>query len=621
MYKETKKQRFDKVSVARTQKIIDMIRLLGNCANKNNYSYDEKDAMMLFQQIENALDDARACFNFSKTKSSMDKYKELFETEYTWLKGFMRNVDRYGNKSAMFFPLENKQWTYSELNIDANKFANALIRIGIRKKDVIFCQMKNSPEFVFAYIASHKIGSVFAPINYRLAPAETAELIKKSKPEVIMIDKCLENDIKKAIEISGYSPKMIIICDSSSSVKSNEENTPQGFITYERFVSYSNEDNPELPYMLSMYDETVRLFTSGSTGKSKGVVITSINEVLSAHDVIMHLPLNCTDISLNVTPWYHRGGLQAGGITPTLYGGGSLVIMPHFDAKSCLKYIEKYKLTYVIGVPTIIEYLSKMQQREGYDISSLNGIIAMGSPLNRADCIRYQKILTPNIYNGYGTTETFWNTFLRPFDLPEKAGTSGISCVDDDVRVVKIYKDKKASPDDLVATDNTEMGEVIVKSPAKSAYEYSTDEEERRSRFYRGFLYTSDIATWDENHYITVQRRIDNMINSSGENINPEQVEKTICRMKDIKDCGVTSVPDKTRGEVVTAYIVKNSPNVDAKKIDKFCKESIYLANYKRPRYYRFVQEIPELSEKVKDRNILKQMAKEDMENGLLIRV
>lgn len=91
--------------------------------------------------------------------------------------------------------------------------------------------------------------------------------------------------------------------------------------------------------------------------------------------------------------------------------------------------------------------------------------------------------------------------------------------------------------------------------------------------------------------------------------------------MKDIKDCGVTSVPDKIRGEVVTAYIVKNSPNVDAKKIDRFCKESIYLANYKRPRYYRFVQEIPELSEKVKDRNILKQMAKEDMENGLLIRV
>ena len=200
MYKETKKQRFDKVSVARTQKIIDMIRLLGNCSNKNNYSYDEKDAMMLFQQIENALDDARACFNFSKTKSSMDKYKEIFETEYTWLKGFMRNVDRYGNKSAMFFPLENKQWTYSELNVDANKFANALIRNGIRKRDVIFCQMKNSPEFVFGYIASHKIGSVFAPINYRLAPAETAELIKKSKPEVIMIDKCLEEDIKKAME-------------------------------------------------------------------------------------------------------------------------------------------------------------------------------------------------------------------------------------------------------------------------------------------------------------------------------------------------------------------------------------------------------------------------------------
>lgn len=621
MSKETKKQRFDKVSSKRTEKIIDLIRLLGNCANKNNYVYDEQDALVLFQKIENALDEARACYNFPRMKTASDKYKEIFEVEYTWLKGFMRNVDRYGKKSAMLFPLKDQEWTYEELNTDANKFANALMRNGIRKRDLIMCQMKNSPEFVFGYIASHKIGAIFTPVNYRLAPAETADLIKRSRPSVIMIDKDNEKQLKLALIMSKYKPKIIIVSDSASSIKSTEENTSNGFMTYERFVNYSKEDNPELYYNLNMYDETVRMFTSGSAGKPKGVVITSINEVLSAHDVIMHLPLNCTDRSLNMTPWYHRGGLQAGGITPTLYAGGSLVIMPHFDAKNCLKYIEKYNLTYVIGVPTVIEYLAKVQEREGFDISSLNGIIAMGSPLNRADCMRYQKVLTPNIYNGYGTTETFWNTFLRPFDLPEKAGTSGISCVDDDVRVVKIYPDRKAEPDDLIETNGFEMGEVIVKSPAKSAYEYSGKNESKQSGFYKGYLYTSDIATWDENHYITVQRRMDNMINSSGENINPEQVEETILKIRDVRYCAVTSVPDKIRGEVVTAYVVRSSMSLDAKKIDAFCKESIHLANYKRPRYYRFVQEIPMYYDKSTDRTILKQMAKEDMENGLLIRV
>ena len=113
----------------------------------------------------------------------------------------------------------------------------------------------------------------------------------------------------------------------------------------------------------------------------------------------------------------------------------------------------------------------------------------MGSPLERSACIRYQKVLTPNIYNGYGTTETFWNTFLRPFDLPENAGTAGASCVDDDVRVVKVYEDRKAEPDDLVATDGTEVGEVIICSPAKSPYIYHDKPEETEKKYYKGFIY------------------------------------------------------------------------------------------------------------------------------------
>jgi acyl-coenzyme A synthetase/AMP-(fatty) acid ligase len=615
---QIKSERFGKVSRARTDKIKDMIRLLGNCSNKNNYAYSKEEAKELFDEIQTALDEAKENFEIESENDPSKKYKKIFESEFTWLNGFMRNVMRYNNKKAVVFPLTESEWTYQTLNEDANRLANALLKNNVDKKDVILHQLNNSPAFVFTYIACHKIGAVNAPVNFRLAPQELAYIIDNCSPEVFVFESENIENVRMALSISKHPPRILIVYNS---LNKYDENKISGCIKYEDFVLDSSSENPVLDYSLNMYDETTRLFTSGSTGKQKGVVITSINEILSAHDVIMHLPMNCTDITMNMTPWFHRGGLHAGGLTPTLYSGGTVVIMPHFDAKLCLKYVEKYKLTYLIGVPTVIEYLARMQKREGYDLSSLNGIIAMGSPLNRADCIRYQKLLTPNIFNGYGTTETFWNTFLRPFDLPDKAGTAGISCVDDDVRVVKIYQGRRAEPDDLALNDDLEIGEIIVKSPAKSAYSYSTDEEEKRSQFYKGYLYTNDVGTWDENHYITLVRRKDEMINSSGENINPEQVESVIKEMNGVRDCAVTSVLNKVRGEMVVAYIVRSRASLEAKQIDNFCIDNIRLANYKRPRYYRFVQQLPETLNRKVNRLTLKQMAKDDLENGLLLRV
>ena len=124
---------------------------------------------------------------------------------------------------------------------------------------------------------------------------------------------------------------------------------------------------------------------------------------------------------MNTTPWFHRGGLHSGGLTPTFYAGGCVTIMRKFDAALTLKYVEDYKLSFIIGVPAVLERLTEAQERNGRDLSTLHGIVTMGSPLERAACMRYQRVLTPRIFNGYGTTETFWNTFLRPNDLPEMA--------------------------------------------------------------------------------------------------------------------------------------------------------------------------------------------------------
>ena len=245
----------------------------------------------------------------------------------------------------------------------------------------------------------------------------------------------------------------------------------------------------------------------------------------------------------------------------------------------------------------------------------------MGSPLEREACIRYKTVLTPNIFNGYGTTETFWNTMLRPGDVLSHAGSAGRSCVDDDVRVVKIFEDRKGEPDELVAQDGSEVGEVIMCSPAKSPYQYHNNDAASADKYYKGFVYTNDLATWDKDQFVTILGRMDDMIISSGENIYPAEVEAVLDAHPAVKESIVTSVPDKVRGQIVTAYVVTDNPDLTPEDLDEFCKESPEIANFKRPRYYRFVDSVPHNATGKRMHRQMKEQAKEDLKNGLLYRL
>ncbi len=548
-------------------------------------------------------------------RKNLENFKNVFEKEYTWIAGFMRNVYRYSKRTAMIFPYTGESWTYGELNKVVNKLSNAFLGDNIKKGDVVMYQLLNCPVFAFAYVASHKVAAVNCPINYRLSAGEIAMNIDDSKPAVFIFDAVQKEEIKQALELASYKPGRVVMTDIDKKTE-----TPDWCVTFEDYIKDCPDTEPRIDCEHNIYDETTRLYTSGTTGRQKGVPLTSINEVLSSHDVAIHFPLDQRDLTMNTTPWFHRGGVHCAGPAPTFYVGAALVIMPKFNAEICLKYIEKYKLTFVIGVPAVLERLTIEQEKQLRDLSSLRGIVTMGSPLERAACIRYQKVLTPNIFNGYGTTETFWNTFLRPFDLPEMAGTAGGSCLDDEVRVVKSYQDKRAEPDDEVARNGIEVGEVIIRTSAKSSQCYFNNDEETRNKFYKGFAYTGDLGTWDENNYISIKGRKDDMILSAGENIYPTQVEEVLCSFDKVADCIVTAVPDKARGELVTAYIVKADESLTYNDLEEYCKESPMLANYKRPRYYKFISEVPRNATGKKLHNKAKEMALEDLRNGLLHR-
>ncbi len=615
MATETKRERFERISEARREKVLDAVRLLENCSNKSNYDYKPDEIESIFADIEEALAEAKSKFTGSEKQLGIKTFIKGFQEEYTWLAGFMRNVDRFADKEALVNPSSDQSWTYRELNAEANKFAGATLNAGLKKGDVVMFQLLNCPEFVFAYLACHKTGTVSCPINFRLSSGEIAVTIEDSKPKVFIYEAMNSEVVEKALKISKYKPETVIMVDSSKAEPID------GAVTYSEFVKDASTENPQLSWKLSTYDETSRLYTSGTTGRPKGVCLTSINEVLSAHDVMIHFPLSSDDKTMNTTPWFHRGGLHSGGVTPTLYAGGTVVILKKFDAVETLKRIEKLKLTFIIGVPNVLELLTDAQIKNNFDLSSLNGIVTMGAPLERAACMRYQEVLTPRIFNGYGTTETFWNTFLRPTELPDMAGTAGRSCTDDDVRVVKVFDDRNAMPDELADMDGREVGEVIIKSYAKGSYFYYRNDEESERKFSNGFMYTGDLGTWDKNRFVSIVGRKDDMIISGGENIYPVQVEEALNTHPKVVDCIVTAVPDKTRGEIVTAYVVRADESLTVGELEQFCKNSPMIANYKRPRYYRFVSEIPLNATGKKLHYKMKEIARDDLRNGLLVRV
>lgn len=509
-------------------------------------------------------------------------FRETFETQYTYLNGFLRNVARFGDAPALHDPQSGRRWTYRQLNAQVNRLAHAMRRDGVGKNDVVMFALLNSPEFIFCYLAAHKVGAIACPVNYRQGAGEIALVIDDSRPKVFVYDAQFGTLSQDALALAEHKPDRVLVAGG------------QGDTSFDGYMDGQPETDPPIDFHPHIYDETTRLYTSGTTNRPKGVPINNINEVLSAHDVIMHFPLTPTDRTMNMTPWFHRGGIHSGGPCPTLYVGGEVVILRDFHPRTCLEYAERYGVTFLIGVPTILAMLARAQERTPVDLSALRGIVTMGAPFEKAACEKYMKLLTPNIFNGYGTTETFWNTFLRPYDLPEMSGSAGRACTDDDVRVVAVHPDgSHAEPEEVVPHDNETPGEIIIRSPAKSAFCYYNNPEMTAQKFYKGWLYTGDMGTWDKNEFVTICGRKDDMIVSAGENIYPTQIEAVLNEHPKVAESAVIGIPDRLRGEVVAAYIVPSDDSLTVEEIKAYCVQSPMLSSYKWPRSYTLVKELP----------------------------
>ncbi len=185
--------------------------------------------------------------------------------------------------------------------------------------------------------------------------------------------------------------------------------------------------------------------------------------------------------------------------------------------------------------------------------------------------------------------------------------------------MVRVYEDRVAGPDDLAAQDGQEIGEVIVRS-VKSGYAYVNNDQEQAARFRGGWLYIGDLATWDADGYITIVGRKDDMIISGGENVHPAQVEAVLNEHPRVRDSVVVGVPDERWGELVVAYVIREDSSLDAAALEAHTRDHPMLAGYKRPRAYRFVEEIPLTATGKKLHYRIREQARADAAAGLLER-
>lgn len=538
--------------------------------------------------------------------------RSVFEQHFTYASAIERNTHRYASRPALTDPPTGRSWTYRELGEVTGSLVAGLAAHGVGVGDIVAYQLMNTPEFAFLYVAAQGLRAVSSPMNFRLAPGETAHILDDSRPAVFVYDTAASDDVATALRLASHRPRVLAAVGDGPLL--------DGAIRFDDLLVPGAPSFRAAPDA-TVWDETSRLYTSGTTGMPKAVPLTSLNEVLTAHDVIMHFPLAPTDKTMNMSPWFHRGGNYCAGPNTAFYVGAEVVALPRFDADLVLDSIQDHGLTYVIGAPTNLERLADAQEASPRDLSSLHGIVTMGAPLDRAAALRYQSVLTPRIANGYGTTEAFWNTYLRPEDLPDAAGAAGRACLDDDVAVVRVYGDDRiADPDDLAKKDGHEIGEVIMRT-VKSGYAYVHNDEEQAKKFRGAWMYPGDLASWDENEIVTIIGRKDDMIISGGENVHPVQVEEVLAAHPDVADSIVVGLPDDEWGEVVVAYVQPRpgrleDPATATAALDAHCRASVSLADYKRPRRYAFVTELPYTATGKKQHFILKKQSVEDAAAG-----
>ncbi|WP_040204472.1 fatty acid--CoA ligase family protein [Neobacillus jeddahensis] len=485
----------------------------------------------------------------------------------------------FAEKPAYYFM--GQASTYAELDGATTKFASGLEKLGIKQGDHIALLLGNSPHFVISLYGALRLGVTVIPINPIYTADEIGYILNNGDVKAVI---ALDQALPVAEKMHPLLPKIdhYIMCETQpNSLVPSEIEKLTVYPKMKSFTSVvsSGEGSFQGP-LLNDDDVAIILYTSGTTGKPKGAMLTHKNLYSNAKDVGDYLKMNDQDRVVTVLPMFHVFCLTVA-LNAPLLNGATLLIAPKFSPKGVFELINHYQATVFAGVPTMYNFLYQYPDGSPEHLKSLRLCISGGASLPVALLKNFEKTFNVLISEGYGLSEASPVTSFNPLDRPRKAGSIGTSILHVENKVVDELGEE-------VPVGG--VGELIVRGPNVMKGYYKMPEE-TAAAIRNGWLHTGDMARMDEEGYLYIVDRKKDLIIVGGYNVYPREVEEVIYNHSDVVEVAVLGIPDPNQGEAVSAYVVSKNPELTAQQVREYCQE--HLAKYKVPTMVEFIDELP----------------------------
>ncbi|MEI2417831.1 AMP-binding protein [Orrella sp. JC864] len=479
---------------------------------------------------------------------------------------FLQSVERSPNALAVVDGSVRR--TYAQWREDIAALVAGLHGMGLTHGDHVLAVLQNRYEMATLHWACQFAGLVVTPLNWRAKPEEIDYCADDAGARAVFYEPASEQAVRDSAR-AAHLPRVAVAGAAGGTL---------------RFEDLLAQPCATLAPRADAQDWSLMLYTSGTTGKPKGVPRRHRQERAAALGHVAQNLYRRGERTLGVMPLYHTMGVRS--LLSMALVDGLFVCVPRFDPAQTLACIRDERITCLYLVPTLYHDMLAWREKHGGDLSSVSKLGFAGAPMHDALLKRLNETIKPELFvNHYGSSEVY--TFSFEQDAVRKPGSAGRAGVNARLRVVRL---DARSPDQLAAVG--EEGQIIADLHGDEAFEQYWNRPDADAKSLRqGWYYTGDTGYFDEEGDLFVTGRVDDMIISGGENISPVEIESLLSLHPAVDEVAVAGLKDERWGQRVVAFVKRRSA-VDAQALDDHCRQSD-LPNFKRPREYVFVQEVP----------------------------
>ncbi|MFC7322638.1 long-chain-fatty-acid--CoA ligase [Halobacillus campisalis] len=487
-----------------------------------------------------------------------------------------QTVQQYPDQPALSF--YGNETSYSTLAVQTAAFAASLQDAGGKKGDRVAIMLPNCPHYVISYYGTLQAGAVVTQVNPMLVDRELQHILVDSGAETIVIYAPLLPVLDKIKEQTSI--KNVIV------VQLGEENEfPEDVAEFTSFLKRA-PGSPEPVEIEPGEDLAVLQYTGGTTGRSKGAMLTHRNlvaNVVQTYEYFKDEMEMGKERCLTVIPLFHVFGMTSC-MNLSIFSGATSILLPRFELQEVLETIKKEQPTMFPGVPTMYVGITSHPQAEDYGIESINVCNSGSAPMPQELMRSFEAKTGARVFEGYGLSETAPVTHCNPLFGERKPGSVGIGVPSTDYKIVDVETGTEELP-------VGEQGEVVIRGP-QVMKGYWQMEEETKIALRDGWLYTGDIGRMDDEGYLYIVDRKKDIIIASGFNVYPREVEEVLYEHPDIQEAVVIGIPDEYRGESVKAVLVlKEGRKATEEELISYCRHN--MAAYRVPKEIEFRTELP----------------------------